>query len=85
MTADQDRGRVSRDPSNAATKLEYTVSAYDAQRDGMAVVSGWQVRAQVTAPTGRKFAPVPVALCPSKDDAEEIAELLDAKHGGCDV
>jgi len=45
------------------------------------LVSGWQVYAQVTAKSGRKFAPVEIAVCGSKDDAEEIAGLLNEKYG----
>lgn len=62
--------------------IEHLVSEYDSQREGMALVSGWRVQAQVTGITGRKFAPVTIAICPSKDDADEIAELLTAKYGG---
>lgn len=64
--------------------IEHLVSEYDSQREGMVIVSGWRIQAQVTGVTGRKFAPVTVAVCPNKDDAEEILELLAAKYGGAD-
>lgn len=59
--------------------IEHLVSKYDSQSEGMALVSGWSVQAQVTGITGRKFAPVPIAICPQKDDAEEIARLLNER------
>jgi len=65
-----------------APVLEHLVSEYDSQREGMALVSGWQVYAQVTARGGRKMVPVMIALCPQEDDAEEIAALLNSKYGG---
>lgn len=61
---------------SAAANLEYGVREYDAQRAGMTLVSGWEVWAQVIGVTGRKFAPVLVALCPDKADAERIAAWL---------
>lgn len=61
-------------------KLEHHVSRYDAQREGMTIVSGWQVLAQVTPGSGRKFVAAQIAVCSSKDDADEIAELLNAKY-----
>jgi hypothetical protein len=60
--------------------LLHVVSEYDQQREGMTPVSGWRVQAQVTAITGRKFAPVTVAICSDKDTADEIADLLNAKY-----
>lgn len=60
--------------------LEHVVSKYDAQREGMALVAGWQVQAQVTGITGRKFMPIAVAICPDREIADEIAEFLNAKY-----
>lgn len=61
-------------------RVEYEVGAYDAQRDGMALVSGWQVTAQVVMPS-RKLVSVLIAICPEKDDAEDIASMLNEKYG----
>lgn len=60
--------------------LRYFVTEYDAQLEGMALMSGWKIEAQVTAATGRKFTPVTIAVCSDKADAHEIAELLSAAY-----
>ena len=65
--------------------LTHEVRPYDMQRDGSALVAGFQVWAQVTFPTGRKAPAVVVALCADKDTAEEIAELLDAKYAALEA
>lgn len=62
--------------------LVHSVRSFEAQRDGMAVVSGWQVWAQVTYSSGRQAPAVSVAICPDRDTADEIAELLNAKYAG---
>ena len=64
----------------ASPTIQHDVRQYDSQADGMVIVSGWQVLARVTMPTGRKTAPVVLATCPDKDTAAEIAELLNAKY-----
>jgi hypothetical protein len=64
------------------TQLDHAVREYDMQSEGTALVSGWQIEAQVTGVSGRKFTPILVAICPSKDDADEIAAFLNAKYGG---
>jgi hypothetical protein len=63
-----------------SAELKYDVHPYDMQRDGTALVSGFQVWAHVVMPTGKKTTPVAVALCSDKDTADEIAELLNAKY-----
>lgn len=60
--------------------IEHLVTEYDSQREGMALVSGWRVQAQVTGVTGRKFTPVTIAVCGQKDDADEIARLLNEQY-----
>lgn len=59
----------------------HEVRPFDAQRDGMALVSGWEVSARVTFMTGRVSTPVFVALCRDEEAAREIADLLNGVYG----
>ena len=76
---------IDHEATKSSPALTHGVRSYNQQNEGMALVAGWQVEAQVTAPNGRKFVPVLIAVCPQRDDAEEIAAMLNAKYGGEDA